>query len=792
MVRSWLKTAWRYSRNSKLYTLLNLAGLTTGAAVAILIGCWVRDEWAFDSVHSNIDHIAEIMVNQRADGGIATSDGLPMPLAAELRHHFGNDFSRVALYFPNFRHILTAGDKSVAQTGSWVQPDLPVMLTLPMLQGSRDVLKDPSSTLIARSLAAALFGTTDPMGRTIRVDNGIDVKVGGVFEDLPANSTFNEVKIYLSWDKAVEEMAWMKDYPADWDARGWKIFVQLDDHADPARVDQHIKGLLATHGKATGDSLSLHPMSRWHLFSEFSNGVSTGGRIRLVRLFTAIGVFVLLLACINFMNLATARSERRAKEVGVRKVIGSLRRQLVGQFLGEALLMTTPAVILAVVAVQFTLPVFNRLAGKTLRLPWADPFFAIELLGFILLTALLAGSYPAFYLSRFRPVRVLKGDLHAGPRGSVARKVLVVLQFSISISLIIGTILVDKQVRFAKSRPVGYSRAGLLTIGKNTRELFGSRCEALRDDLLRSGTVSDMAQSSAPSTEEPVAGNVLTWPGEDPNAKPSFAWFGITADYGHTIGWRVTAGRDFDRSMATDSDKIILNESAVSLIGFQHPIGKEVRIWGQPRMIIGVVSDMVTGSPYQRVLPGVYQWSPAEQANDIILRVQPSIPMRTALTAIEKIFRTYNPASPFDYRFVDADYAQKFVDEEHVAGMARAFTLLAIAISCLGLFGLSAYSAEQRTREIGIRKVLGSSGFRIWQLLTGDILRLVALAVAVAIPLSYLFMHKWLSGYSYRIAIGWDVFLLSGGMTLLIAIATVSYHAVRAAHANPVKALRSQ
>ena len=792
MVRSWLKTTWRYSCNSKLYTILNLAGLSTGAAVAILIACWVRNEIAFNTVHDHYDRIAQVMDNQPADGAITTGELLPIPLAAELRDHFRSDFSRVSLYWPNFRHTLTSGDKSISQSGSWVQPDIPDMLTLKMLAGRRDALKDPSSVLITHSLAKALFGGADPMGRVIRVDNSVEVKVGGVFEDLPDNSTFSDVQLFLSWDKAVEEMAWMKDYPSDWTAAGWKIFVQLSDHADIDHINHSIKNIFATHGRATGETLLLHPMSRWHLYSEFSNGVSTGGRIRIVRLFTGIGIFVLLLACINFMNLATARSQQRAKEVGVRKVIGSLRWQLIGQFLGEALLMTTLAVLLALVIVGLTLPFFNELAGKHFSLPWSRPAFGLLILAFILLTSLLAGSYPAFYLSGFRPVMVLKGDLRSGPWASLFRKILVVAQFTISISLIIGTILVDSQVRYAKDRPVGYSRAGLLTIGKNTSDLYEARYDALRDDLLRTGAVTDMAESSTSTTELPAAPDMVRWPGEDPAARPTFTVVGVTPDYGHTIGWQLVTGRDFDRNLAIDSDAIVLTESAVRLIGFQQPVGQNIRAWDHPYKVIGVVRDMIMGSPFQRVPPGAFVVSPAKQTNDISIRVRPGMPMWLALAAIGKVFRKYNPSSPFDYHFVDAEYALKFADEERIDGLARAFTLLAIGISCLGLFGLAAYSAGQRTREIGIRKVLGSSGFRIWQLLTGEILWLIGLSCVIAVPLSALFMHRWLQQYEYRAPLTAGVFCAACGGALLIALGTVSFHALRAARTNPVKSLRAE
>ena len=784
MFRSWLTTAWRYSLNSRLYTLLNLSGLAAGAAVSLLITLWVRDELTFNTIHQNYDRIAQVMDNQPADGGITTSELLPIPLAAELRKR--QDFSRVALYWPDFRHILTAGEKSIAQPGSWVQPDLPDMLTLPMVRGTRDALRDRSNVLIAQSLATSLFGKADPINQIVRVDNTIQVKVGGVFEDLPANSTFHNVRIFLSLDKAIDEMAWLKDYSSDWTSHGWKLYVQLNDHADLATVNRNIASLMTTHTKVSGETIFLHPMRSWHLYGVFVNGMAAGGRIGVVRLFAGIGAFVLLLACINFMNIATARSQRRAKEVGVRKVSGSLRYQLIAQFLSEALIMTTLASIFALGIVQLSLSFFNELAGKRLTIPWTDPLFAILTLAFIAVTALLAGGYPAFFLSGFSPIRgFVRGT-------GLYRKVLVVVQFTVSTSLVIATLLIGRQIDYARDRPIGFSRDGLLNIGKNTSNLYDAQFNALRDDLLRTRVVTNMAEASVAATESPEAGRGVSWQGLDTTSQPSFTGVLITADYGHTMGWELIAGRDFLPTYATDSDKAIINQSAAMLMGFAQPLGKPIKAYGGRYTIIGIVKDMVIASPFQRVRPGLFLLAPDKSLNDIILRLQPTIPMRPALTAIEKVFRKYNPASPFDYRFVDSDYAQKFADEERIDGLARAFTILAIFISALGLFGLAAYSAEQRNREIGIRKVLGSSVFSIWRLLTTEIVGLVILACAIALPLAALFMHRWLSQYEYRASQPWWLFLATTAGGLALALLTVSFHALKAAHMSPVKTLRVQ
>jgi putative ABC transport system permease protein len=782
MFRSWLTTAWRYSLNSRLYTLLNLSGLATGAAVSLLIALWVRDELTFNTIHENYDHIAQVMYNAPADGAITTSELLPIPLAAELRKQ--KDFSRVALYWPDFRHILTAGDRSVAQPGSWVQPDLPVMLTLPMVRGSRDALLERSNVLIAQSLATALFGKTDPINQVIRVDNTITVKVGGVFEDLPSNSTFHKAKIFLSLDKAIDEMAWLKDYASDWTAHGWKCYVQLNDHADLATANHNIAGVMARHTNATGETNFLHPMRSWHLYGTFVNGQASGGRIGVVRLFAGIGAFVLLLACINFMNIATARSQRRAKEVGIRKVTGSLRHQLIAQFLGEALMMTALAAILALGIVQLSLSFFNELAGKRLIIPWTDPLFAVLTLAFILVTALLAGSYPAFVLSGFSPIGAFRRQ------SGLPRKVLVVVQFIVSMSLVIGTLLIGRQIDYARDRPIGFSRDGLLNIGKNTSSLYDAHFDALRDDLLHTGAVSNMAEASVAATEAPQADRGVSWQGLDTTTQPSFTGILVTPEYGRTMHWELLAGRDFLPQYATDSNKAIINQSAAKLFGKTQPLGKRITAFGSNYTVIGIVRDLVIASPFQSVRPGVFLLAPDKSLNDILIRLKPGTQTRASIAAIEKVFKKYNPASPFDYNFVDTDYAQKFNDEQRIDGLARAFTLLAIFISGLGLFGLAAYTAEQRNREIGIRKILGSSVFGIWRLLTGEIVILVLLACAIALPLAALFMQHWLSQYEYRAAQPWWLFAATIAGGLALALFTVSFHALKAAHSSPVKSLR--
>ncbi len=792
MFQNYLKIAFRNLVRNKVYSVINIVGLAMGMAVATLIGLWVYDELTFDTYHQRYHRVGQIMETQTFSGERATSEAVAIPLASELRSRYGNVFKRMALVFPNFPHILAIGDKKIAQPGVWAQPDLPEILTLTMRQGRRDALNDPSSALLAQSLAEALFGKADPLGKTIKLDNRAYLTVAGVFADLPRNTTFYDTKLFLPWAKVVNDLAWVKEAQTQWDTQHWRLFVELNDRVDLAKVNVGIKDILKRYKSADQAEVQVHPMAKWHLYSEFENGTAVGGRIRLVWLFGSIGAFVLLLACINFMNLSTARSEKRAKEVGIRKAVGSVRGQLIAQFLSESLLVAALAFILSIGIVQLTLPFFNELADKTISIAWSNPVIWLSILAFTGFTGLIAGSYPAFYLSRFPAVKVLKGNVRAGRLASLPRQVLVVLQFTVSITLIIGTVIVFRQLQYAKSRPVGYTRDGLITVQKNTPELYNTPYAAIRNDLLQTGVVADMACSSAQSTDTPAGNTNIDWKGKDPNASILLQTVGVTHDYGKTIGWKITAGRDFSRQFPTDSGSFILNETAAKLMGFNHSaVGEIIRWDGKPHRIVGVAKDLVMESPYKPVQPCLflldYGWD-----NFITIRIKPDLPMHEALAKLESVFKTYNPGSPFTYKFVDAEYARKFSDEERIEKLSTVFAVLAIFISCLGLFGLASFVAEQRTKEIGVRKVLGASVLNLWGLLSKDFVMLVVIAFLIAAPLTWYFLDNWLRQYAYRTELSWWVFALSGGGALLITLLTVSYQSIKAARMNPVKSLRSE
>jgi len=790
MIRTYFRTAWRHLLTGKIHASINVAGLAIGMTVALLIGLWVSEELSFDHYHRNYRRLAQVMDVENINGTRNTSDAIAIPLAEALRSHYADAFARTALVYPNFIHSLAAGDKKISASGVWAQPDLPDMLTLKMIAGRRNALKDLSSVLITRSLSLALFGRSDPMNQSIRVDNLTSMNVAGVFEDLPQNTRFYGTQLILPWDRAMAVLPGLSDFQRDWGTRYWWLFVEIKDHIDMDTIGNRIKDLVGSYVQQSRESLLLHPMSKWHLYSEFRNGKITGGRIRVVRLFGLIGVFVLLLACINFMNLSTARSARRSKEVGIRKAIGSLRRQLIGQFLSESLLVTGLAGILAFGMTLIFLPSFNRLTDRQISIPFWQPSFWMLILGFTIVTGLVAGSYPAFYLSGFRPVQVLRGSITVGHHASLPRKSLMVIQFTASIILLIGTLIVYRQIQYARDRPVGYTREGLITVNMNSMDIINAPYNALRNELIRTGFIMDMAKSSGRTTDASGTRSDLNWTGKDPNVVTQLGIIGVTHDFGNTIGWTLLQGRDFTRNFPTDSGAVILNEAAVKITGLRHPVGEPIFFDGQRHLITGVVRDMVMASPYAAVQPAVFYLAYDWARSAMTIRIRPGISLRKALSAIGSVCNKYNPGAVFDYQFTSEEYASKFSDEERVGRLALLSTVLAIFISCLGLFGLAGFVAEQRRKEIGVRKVLGASAPHLCRLLTQEFIVLTLLSAVIATPIAWYLLHRWLQQYEYRTAIAWWIFPATTMGTVIITLLSVSYQFVRTASANPVDSLR--
>ena len=795
MISNYLKIARRNLLRNKGYSFINIAGLAIGMAVAMLIGFWVWDEWSYNKEFQHYDRIAQVMQHETYNGQIGTQTVLPFPLGAELRRNYNTDFKYVVMSSWILNHSLAVGETIIIKSGTFMEPQAADMLSLTMRKGTRTGLTEPASILLSESAASALFGTRDPLGKLLKLDSRTPVKVTGIYQDIPHNSSFSGLSFIAPWSLYLRLDPGLKAMENVWDDNSFQTFVQLADHADPAVVSAKIKHVIANRVPKEDANYKpevfLNPMSQWRLFSEFRNGVRIGGRIQSVWLFGLIGAFVLLLGCINFMNLSTARSEKRAKEVGIRKAIGSLRTQLITQFYAESLLVVLLAFGLALLLVVVLLPGFNQVANKQLQIQWENPVFWLLGLGVSLLTGLIAGSYPALYLSTFNPITVLKGTFRVGKWATLPRQVLVVTQFTVSITLIIGTILIFRQIQYAKGRPVGYNRAGLVMINIQDYPTIQTQFDPFREELRKAGLVTEAAQSLGPTTEVWSTNGDISWPGKDPHVAADFPHTGVSHDYGKTVGWHFIQGRDFSRSFTTDSSAFILNEAAVHYMGLKQPVGQIVRWGARSFRVIGVIKDMVVGSPYAPVRPSLY--SLAKQHDSYaILRINPSLSAHDALAKVEGVFKHYNPAVPFTYGFADQEYAKKFGDEEQTGRLASFFASLAVFISCLGLFGLASYVAETRTKEVGVRKVLGASVLNLWGLLSKDFLVLVVIAFLLATPLAYYFGHRWLASYTYRVEITWWVFIATGAGALVLTLVTVSYQSLKAALINPVKSLRSE
>lgn len=791
MLKSYFRIGWRNIVKDQGYSLINIGGLSLGIAVALLIGLWVYDELSYNKHYENYDRIALVLQHNTVDGNIHTYTNQSYQLGAELRDTHGNLFKHVVMSYPK-SSILSNHDKPFAMTGNFMEADGPELLSLKMLHGTRAGLEDVTSIMLSSSTSNTIFGSGSPIGNTLKLDNNVELKVIGVYEDMPENSDFrNDLDFIAPLDIEVNRNIRSIGWGNNW----LQVYVQLAEKVDLQQASFAITDAkmrnVTDYDKRFKPNLFLLPMSKWHLHSDFENGVNTGGRIDFVWLFGAIGVFVLMLACINFMNLSTARSQKRCKEVGVRKVIGSARGQLIWQFFSESLLVVLLAFTFAILLVQLLLPAFNEIAGKDITIDWLNPTIWIYSSGFILLTALLAGSYPAFYLSSFSPINVLKGRFRSGRLASLPRKALVVLQFSVSVMLVLGTIVVYQQIEFARNRPIGYNINGLITIPIKTQEVK-DKYAALKAELLATGMVEVVSTSETTVTNMWWSDWGFKWKGKDPNMQDNIFRGAVDYDFGKAVKWKIKDGRDFSEDFPSDSSAMILNEAAVQYMGFDNPVGELIEAYGRTYTVIGVVEDMLTQSLYQPVGQTIFIIDPFKSANFINIRIAPQSGTTDALQMLGRIFKKYNPSTPFEHIFADDEFSEKFAFEDRVGKLVGVFSLLAIFISCLGLFGLSSFVAEQRTKEIGIRKVMGASVPRLWQMLTKDFFVLVVIACIIAIPLAHYFMSEWLTRYHYRTEVSSWIFVMTSAGALLITLFTVSFQALNAAFMNPVKSLRSE
>jgi len=794
MFKNYFKTAWRNLIKTKGYSAINIGGLAVGMAVAMLIGLWVYDELSFNKYHQNYDRIAQVMQRASFNGKLETQTANPALMGPAIKEKFGSDFKHVLQASWEGGHLVAYNNKPFNKTSIYIEPGGPDMLALHMLAGTRQALNDPYSIILSASTAKAIFGDADPMGKLLKLDRNYSVKVTGVYEDLPNNTSFNEIKMMMPWELWLTQNPWVKKMDDPWGSNFSQTFVQIADNADMQKVSAKIKNIKLDHINAAEKrykwAVFLHPMRKWHLYNDFKNGVNVGGNIKYVWLFGIVGIFVLILACINFMNLSTARSEKRAREVGIRKAIGSMRWQITKQFFIESYAVVMAAFVLSVLLLTLLLPLFNKVAGKEIEVPWSNPGFWLLNLGFIFITGLLAGSYPALYLSSFNPLKVLKGTFKAGKGAVVPRRVLVVLQFTVSVMLIIGTIVVYQQIQYAKNRPIGYSKNGLINFSLQSE--VKQHFEAIRNDLKNAGAIEEMTASNSPMTGVWNTNGGFDWEGKDPGLAVDFPNNGVTYDYGKTVHWTITEGRDFSREYATDSAAFIINESAAKFLGLKDPVGKILKWNDKPFTIIAIIKDIMQESPFYPVRPTLYHIDEYDNLFNTIVRLNPNKDVSSSLRIIEQEIKKYTPDVPFDYQFVDESFGDKFKAEQRIGRLASYFSVLAIFISCLGLFGMASFVAEQRTKEIGIRKVLGASVPNLWRLLSTEFVALVLLSCVIAAPIAYYYLKGWLTNYDYRIAISWNVFVFATLIALLITLITVSFQAIKAALANPVKSLRTE
>jgi putative ABC transport system permease protein len=787
MIKNHIRIAWRNLLKNRGYTAINIIGLAVSLAAVLLIALWVQNQHLYDNFYSNRDNIYKLWNRSDNEGKVNVNDITSGPAAAGLKREYPEVVHAARMYWSSDR-LFSYGDKNIKSIGNEVDADFLSIFDFPLLHGSANhALEDPTSIVLTESLAKSLFGNEDPLGKTITINSKEPFKVTAVLKELPSYTDFNFG--YLMQITPERE----KNYGTGWKTNTYYTYIELQQGTDMQAFNKKVEPFIRTNvPDFEGSSVFLYPMSKMHLYDRFENGTPVGGQIEQVRLVAGIGLLILLIACINFMNLATARSQKRSKEVGVRKVVGATKKILIQQFLIESILLAFVSGIIALGLTVLFLPLFNSLLDKPLVLDWANPFIWGLGFAFIILTGFLAGVYPAFVLSAFKPIKTLKGMV-AKPRQVNLRQVLVVLQFGIAVILIAATLVIRLQIDFAGKRAVGYNVSQLIEIPAEGD--MGSKYEIFKAELLRSGLASQVTRTGWPITvDASSASGTFSWEGATPEqVKNSF--FSIVkaeSDFVRTLGLTLAEGRDLDYArLPADSASVMLNETAVKTMGLKNPVGKYLKWGDKTYTIVGVLKDFITASPYRDINPMLVRASKNYMMN-IAIRSNPQLSMVENLQGIEKIVKKFNPAYPFTCNFVDQQYGEKFRDQEQTAMLALVFSLLAICISCLGLFGLASYIAETRIKEVGIRKVLGASVTGISTMLSKDFIKLVGIAVLLAAPIAWWAMNNWLNDFSYRIEIEWWMLVLSGGIAITIALLTVSTQAVRAARTNPVNSIRNE
>jgi putative ABC transport system permease protein len=789
MLKNYFLVTFRNLLKNGFYSFINIAGLAIGITCSILILLWVKDETSFDKFIPKSDRLYQVWVNAHFDGKVNSWTSLPLPSAEAMKPADAN-IVRSAVADWGGNHLLGSTDENrINKKGYYVGEEFLEMFEFPFVAGNAEqVLDDAANIVITESTAKALFGDEDAMGKIVRVDNQHDLKVAGILKDVPPNSSF-QFDFLLPYKHWYNTSDWVKRNSTNWGNYSFQVFVELNDPKNHTAVENSVRKMLAAHGedKEIEHNMFLYPMLRWRLYSNFENGVEQGGMSDYVQLFTIIAIFIIVIACINFMNLATARSERRAREVGIRKSVGSRRHELIFQFIGESMIIAFISFAIAILVAQLLLPYYNTLVDKKLFIDYTSAEFWLYSLGIIVITGVIAGSYPAFYLSGFQPVKVLKGKPTVGKSASLPRKILVTLQFGFSIFLIISMFVIYNQIQLAKGREIGYVQENLITVPLNKD--YHDNLKPLKLELLSSGVVESAVRANSAITDI-NSNNFLGWPGKPEELKVIFTTIVTDYDWAKTMGVKMIEGRDFSEDFKSDSMAIVVNKAAIKVMGLKDPIGTELDLWGKKRKLIGVCDDVLMGSPYEEVKPMFAVLD--DWWGSITIRLKATNDLPGSLKTVESIFKKYGPAYPFHYTFVDVEFQKKFTTINLTSRLASLFAVLAIVITGLGLFGLASFTAEQRAKEIGIRKVLGASVPSIVNLISGQFSILVIIAFVFFAPLSWWAMATYLERYTVRTPIAWWIFPVTGGIALLFALAIVSTQAFRAANSNPVNALRNE
>lgn len=789
MFKNYFKTAFRNLWKHKASSLINIFGLGLGLACSLLIMLWIYDEYDKDSFHQNGGQLYGVFERRYNDGVITAGFATQGLMANEIKRVLP-EVQYATGYAWNKLSTFEANNKILKENGNHGDADFFKMFSYPLLQGNvATALQSPVDICISKKMAEDFFGSPEnAMGKSIRYENKKDFKITAVFDNVPKNSSA-QFDYVINWQTFLENNGWAKD----WTNNGPLTYVMLRRGTDPKAFETKIARFLDNYNKdQTVNNYIRLGVQRYkdsYLHSGFENGELSGGRIQYVQIFSIVAIFILLIACINFMNLTTARSLKRAKEIGVRKVVGALRSSLIRQFIVEALLVVTLAVFFALLLVILVLPQFNQLAQKQIVLPFNLPYLWLSIGGLILVTGFISGSYPALYLSGFNPVRVLKGSLKFTSGALLFRKGLVVFQFVLSIILIIGTIVISKQVDHTQSINLGYNRENLIYIPLEGD--LAAKYALFKDQALHMQGVKEITRMSQNPTRITNGTTGIDWEGKNPSSNIEFAHAAVGYDFMKTMHTEMAEGRDFSKDFATDSVGYVVNETALKIIGYKDPVGKPLTLWQKKGNIIGVVKDFHFHSLHTAINPLVLRLGENEESRTVLVRTEPG-KTKEALASLKKVLKDVNPKFPFTYKFSDEEYQKLYSSELVVGQLSNYFAFLAIFISCLGLLGLVIFTAQQRTKEFGIRKVVGASATSLVGLLSKEFLMLVFFAMMIASPIAWLIMNNWLQDYEYRINISWWIFVIAGALAILIALATISYQAIKAALANPVKSLRSE